>query len=168
MRSATGEALKEKGAALPSADGVHEASSSKTRTEEHRTGNGGGGAGSLMLLTHSLPSSSVKETNEKKSCWRPRAGDPAPAGTRDFVPLRQLGTLLHQYGDRYLCAAGLPFYSGRTVTWAPRMRGRKRERVGPAWPGQRACAGCYTGREWSCVGGVEAYTRGSADARSHS
>jgi hypothetical protein len=55
MRSATGEALKEKGAALPSADGVHEASSSKTRTEEHRTGNGGGGAGSLMLLTRSPP-----------------------------------------------------------------------------------------------------------------
>jgi hypothetical protein len=90
MRLATGEAPREAdGAALPSADGEHEASSSSmTRTEEQRTGNGGGGA-SHMLLTHSPPLPS-KETNEKKSRLLGLAQEIAP-GTCGFAAIGHSG-----------------------------------------------------------------------------
>jgi hypothetical protein len=132
MPSATGEAPEEEGAALPSANGVHEASRSKTRTEEHRTGNGGGGAGSLMLLTHSPRSRSPPLPLKRQTRTRVVGGlaqeilHPAPAGTRDFVPSRQFRTLVTGMAIDICAEPGLPFYSGRTVTWAP-----TRERWGP-------------------------------------
>jgi hypothetical protein len=139
MRLATGEAPREAdGAALPSADGEHEASSSSmTRTEEQRTGNGGGGA-SHMLLTHSPPLPS-KETNEKKSRLLGLAQEIAP-GTCGFAAIGH---------------SGVPFYSVRTRGHG----GRRRERRG-ARPGGRAsghmCGWLHlTGlelRSWTVVG----------------